>query len=389
VSAARERVAVVACPSYERAEVAAAVRRAVELLGGMGGFVPAGARAFLKANLLRPASRESRVLTDGEVVRATAELVLEVGGTVSVGDSPALGSVGRNMRAGGITSALEGLECEAVEASGSSPAGSDLFPALELSDSITGADVLIDLPKLKTHVQMAITAAVKNMFGAVVGKRKPLWHLRCSTDRGSFARMLVECCRISAPALTVCDGVVAMQGQGPNSGDPYPLGVIIAATHPVAADLAFMRLIGLPPPESPVHVAARALGYGPASLAEVELLGDALDGLAVTDFRRADISFVMFPGLLGRALRRVLVSWPRVVGLSCVRCGQCAEVCAAGAITVPAGDGADTSAPPARPATIDYAKCIRCFCCHEVCPERAITLERPLLARIFGWGDRG
>jgi len=380
VAGGRERVAVVGCRSYDRAEVSGAVGRAAGLLGGMARFVPRGARALLKANLLRPASRESLVLTDGEVVRATAQLVLAAGGSVAVGDSPALGTARRNMAAGGITAALSGLEYETVQPAESRPAGSEAFPALELAAEFTAADVLIDLPKLKTHVQMAITAAVKNLFGAVVGKRKPQWHLRCGTDRRAFAGMLVECCRLSAPALTVCDGVVAMQGQGPNSGEPYPLGVIIAATHPVAADLVFMRLIGFPPAESPVHAAAREMGYGPKSLDEVELLGDPVDELAVTDFRRADISFEMFPGLVGRTLRRLFVSWPRVEAASCVGCGQCAAVCAAGAITV--------GSPRDATAEIDYSKCIRCFCCHEICPEKAITLKHPLLARIAGWGRK-
>jgi len=377
----RPRIAAVRCRTYERAEVRAAVERAVGLLGGMGRFVKAGERALLKANLLRPAPRERRVLTDGEVLRAVAELVLASGGRAAVCDSPGLGSVEKNCRVAGISAALEGVPVESVELAAPRSAGSKLFPALEVSGELLDAPLVVNAPKLKTHVQMALTAAVKNMYGAVLGKRKAEWHLRAGTNRGAFARLIVECCRAVSPALTVADGVVAMQGEGPGSGEPFELGVIIAADHPVAADLAFMEIIGFDPRESPVHSAAVELGYGVSSLADCEVLGEPLENLKVRGFRRPETRFVMFPGFVGRALRRLLVSWPEVVESKCVRCGECAEVCAAAAITVEKGGR--------RPALIDHSKCIRCFCCHEICPERAIRVRTPMLARMFGWGARG
>ncbi len=376
-----EKVALVACRTYGRDEVRSAVRRAVDLVGGIDAFVTPGRNAIIKANLLRPSPRERRVVTDGEVIRAVAELALDAGARPVVADSPGLASVAKVVSAAGIAEALAGVDHDLLELAESRPAGSTAFPALEIAGELVDATAVINVPKLKSHMQMELTAAVKNLYGAVVGKRKPQWHLRCGTNRDAFAQLLVECCRIVAPRLSVADGVIAMEGQGPGSGDPFELGAIIASTHPVAADLAFMELIGFDPALSPVHCAARGMGYGPATLQECVVLGDPVDDLRVSGFRRANVDFQMFPGVMGRALRRMLVSWPRVVAAGCVRCGQCASVCAAGAIT--AG-----KAPEGHAARIDYSKCIRCFCCHEICPERAIDLKTPLLARLLGWKPR-
>ncbi|MFW5857897.1 MAG: DUF362 domain-containing protein, partial [Planctomycetota bacterium] len=244
---------------------------------------------------------------------------------------------------------------------------------LDFAREVLEADCVINLPKFKPHVLTRLTLAVKNCFGCIVGPRKFQWHYRAGHDHALFAKMLVDVCRRAAPALHLVDGVVGMEGQGPTSGSPRPLGWIFAGTDPFAVDAVGARLAGLAPAALPTLAAAGAEADPAPAWTDPEVLGEPVAACAVADLRRPregrSLRDVM-PGFLATLLRRFATAWPEPLPERCTGCAACARLCPAGAITMEAG----------RPV-IDTHRCIRCYCCHELCPEHALTLRQPLLAR--------
>jgi uncharacterized protein (DUF362 family)/ferredoxin len=376
VSAAR--VGIVRCSSYDRDEVRAAVARAVELLGGAGRFLPPAGNVLLKPNLLGPLSRRRRAATDPEIVRAVAEVFREAGaGNVRVGDSPAVGTAGLVMSRAGYGPVLpEWVERIAFSQGRRCPVPG--HADLELAAAALDAGCLVNIPKLKTHSYMGLTAAVKNLFGAVVGPRKAQWHLRAGENRRLFARLVARICYALRPPLSVLDAVVAMEGPGPSNGTPREVGLVLSADDPAALDAVVCALLGYRPEEVPVLAECAAAGLGATDLAEIEILGEPLEDVAVTGWKRAALvegsMGIFFRGPLARVAKRALTSRPEISEQTCRRCGKCVEICPPKAMTLDPATG--------RPPEIDRAGCIRCFCCQEVCPHGAVEVRPGWLLRL-------
>jgi uncharacterized protein (DUF362 family) len=258
-------VALVRCEDYDPARVESAVRRSVDLLGGMSAFVKPGDQVLLKPNLLAARAPEARVTTDPEIVRSVARLVVEAGGRPAIGDSPALEPFQRVARKTGMKKVADELGLELVDLIGPAPVplrDGAVFRNLELSSRVMQADVVINLPKLKTHAQMLFTLGVKNLFGAVVAQRKAEWHYMAGVDRDTFASLHLDIYQAIRPALTILDGVWGMEGHGPANGRPRRLNLMAAATDAVALDVSICRLLGAPLRSFPLYRAAKARGIG-------------------------------------------------------------------------------------------------------------------------------
>jgi len=174
------------------------------------------------------------------------------------------------------------------------------------------------------------------------------------------------------------DGITAMQGEGPASGTPVPMGVLLFSRDPVALDAVFCRLVRLDPAFVPTITEGAAKGLGVYADDEVEILGDRIEDLARPDFdvKREPADGASTLRALA-PLRNQLVCRPEIIEERCVKCGVCVGAC-----PVPGKaldfDGEDRNRPP----RYDYSRCIRCYCCHEMCPHRAIVVRLPLLGRI-------
>lgn len=373
-------VSVVHCSDYDRARVSDAVARAVELLGGLGSFVPAGAKVLVKPNLLLPKPREKRLVTDPEVVRAVVELALEAGASeVVVGDSPGVGTATAVARACGLTRVLADTGARVVDLGEPVVVKGEAFPRLEIAKAAMEADVVINVAKGKTHAHTGLTLCTKNLFGCVPGMRKSQWHLRAARDKkpGMFARLIVDIAGCVKPALNLLDAVVCMEGNGPSSGTPRQVGAVLAGANQAAVDVAAGHAFGFRPEESPVQIAAHEMGAGPHDHRGLELVGDSLQAVVVPDMTRAVGGNVRcplpLPGFIVDALRRHATPRPVFHAAQCRRCGKCVEVCPADAVELI--EGKDLSP--------DYGVCIRCFCCQEYCPHEAITVGQSLLARLL------
>jgi uncharacterized protein (DUF362 family)/Pyruvate/2-oxoacid:ferredoxin oxidoreductase delta subunit len=334
-----------------------------------GDLIKKNDRVLIKPNLLSPASPHQAVLTHPLIVKAVVEYVLQKGALPQVSDSPAIGSFEKILKDSGISDSLEGLDvtCRAFENSMKVDVG-EPFNSIDIAEDAINADVMINLPKLKTHSQMLLTLGVKNLFGCIVGHRKPEWHMRTGVNRDMFAKLLVLVYQRIKPSFTILDGILAMEGEGPgNSGIPREIGLLIGSRDAFAVESIVCRIIGLDPDSLPTLKVARELG-----LVEEHI---EIDGHLpwIRDFKLPDISPLVFgPKILHGFIRKYLLQRPVSNDRICRICGECWNICPARAISL-----------HEKELLFDYNLCIRCFCCIEICPYGALHKEESFPGRVI------
>ena len=378
------RVSLVRCDDYRQELVYRKMKKAVDLVGGMRAYVSPGERVLLKPNLLSPKAPETAALTHPAVLESAIRLVKEAGAVPLVGDSPAYSALLSCLKKGGILPVLEKHDVEILPFETSTemrnPEGA--FKVFEVAADILNVDKIINLPKLKTHGQMVMTLAVKNMFGVVVGGRKSQWHLRVGDKPRQFGRMIVDLHYLVKPVLSIIDAVTAMEGNGPGSGDPVDLGLLIAGADASAVDTVVCRIVGLDPSLLYTLTEAKRAGMGVTAYSDIQVLGENIEDVSVEGFKFPPTMPLTagVPGFLTRVARRILTPRPIIDHELCIMCGRCEEICAARAISreeagnTPAVTRSGKKRPPGK-MSMDYHRCIRCFCCQEICPEGAITIK--------------
>ena len=370
-------VAAVKCPHYNEEEVFRGVAEAVSLLGGMESFVRPGQKVLLKPNLLAAKSPDRAVTTHPLIVKSVGKLVKDCGGIVSIGDSPALGAWKHIASKTGMEEAAKYLGASLVrfqDSVGVEREERHRFKKLEIAREAVESDVVINLPKLKTHCQMYLTLGVKNIFGCLVGKRKPAWHMEAGSDYMSFAHRVVELYEAVSPALTLVDGVVGMEGYGPGSGDPRALGMIVAGRDAVAVDRVILEIVGGKEELFYVLRAARELGVGVSNLKNIRIVGESIADLRVKDFRFPPLQGVEFgPAFLRPYIKNYVTTRPYEDRSRCTLCGECIAVCPPKIIEKDGEKG----------LRFRYDDCIRCYCCLEVCPEGAMKMREGLALRVL------
>ncbi len=372
---APNRVALQQLTSYQPEAVAEKLNLLLEPLGGMQSFVKPGQKVLIKPNLLAGKPPEKAVTTHPELVRAVIKLAQAAGGEVSLGDSPGIGSPESVARKAGILEVVEetGIAFAPFNESVKIRPRGGTFHELEVAQDVLDADVIINLPKLKTHQMMGMTCAVKNMFGAVVGLRKPRLHLQAGTDKAFFALMLLELCEQLQPTLTIVDAVVGMEGEGPGSGDPVAIGALLAGSHPQAVDTVAAEILGLSARQVWTQAKAIDTERPYCKLNQLELAGTPLAELKVKNFRPAKATDVNFglKGALKKHLKHALTARPVVEPDICKLCNDCVTHCPPEAMQI-----------RDKQLQIDYERCIRCFCCQELCPHGALATRQGMLLRL-------
>ena len=368
------KVSIINCGQYDETLVRQAVTRAVDSLGGWSAFVQPGDLVLLKPNMIGPRSPEQAATTHPVVVKAIVQILQELGCTVWIGDS-AGGAIGglaptaQAFTACGYTqvAAETGALLKNFDAAGTFPVTSKVITfrkGYHLAAPPFEADVVINLPKLKTHSAALYTGALKNLFGLVPGLFKAEFHRQAPTNE-EFAKVIADINLNTPVQLTIMDAIVGMEGAGPTAGTPREVGLVLASTDRVALDVIAARLIGLDPQAVPIINIAGQQGLGELAAEKITIVGDyqeqpRLDGYRLPPGRNYNPRLAKF---FLNVVVRMLKRRPEVDQASCRRCNICVENCPVQAID-----------PETR--KIDYGTCIECLCCHELCPHSSVALVR-------------
>jgi len=381
------QVAIVKCRDYQQPAVDRAVRESIDLLGGMGQFVQPGQKVLLKVNLLSATTPERGIVTHPAVVEAMVRLVQEAGGNPLIADSPGAsvpyteGGLKRTYKASGLmevaqrTGAVLNWDTSYEEVA--HPEGF-LVKRLEVIKPVLEADVVISMPKLKTHVLTTFTGATKILFGVVPGIAKAVLHARMRNVT-HFALMLLDVTTLVKPALVLMDAIVGMEGDGPSAGHLRDVGVILASRDSVALDAVATSIVGFDPLKVPTLREAATRGLWTGKVDDIEMLGASTAEVLVPDFQppstrsREDVTLYspFITNYFGPLITNHFTLRPVPQRGRCIACGDCVVGCPQQVITI-----VDSL------AVIDYGGCIRCYCCHELCTEGAIDLERSWLGSL-------
>ncbi len=381
---------VVRCLDYEQAD-----QKIDDLLGMLGGieqFAAAGEKLALKVNLLTPAKPEQAITTHPAVVAAVGKRVKATGATPVIVDSPGGGhkhtekELDNLYRTCGMYQAAEDAGIEASldtrHTTESFPEGK-LIKRFEVIAPVREADGVINLCKMKTHVFMHMTGAVKNNFGVIPGMAKPGYHAKLA-DTEHFAGMLLDLAAYVKPRLSIMDAVIGLEGDGPGTGGtPRQIGLLLAAVNPLALDVVASEIMGIPRNQNPVLLEAEKRGLGPTRIEDVQLMGADINELRISDYQKPATIYTgtglgamnWWQKMLMPLFKTGMSVAPSVIKDKCIACGICRKSCPKDVITIEQNGR--------KYAKIHPEDCIRCYCCHELCPEDAIELKQSLMYRII------
>ena len=345
------------------------VRQAVDRAFSLFPLRLRGKRVLIKPNVLRATKPEEGVTTHPAVLRAVVEAVEAMGpASIIVGDNPGLTCYGANeesFRQSGLMDAAKGYYLNIGNHSQTVNFNSAFASTVSLSRAVLEADIIISLPKFKTHGLTVLTGAIKNSYGFLPGAQKARLHaVTGSPER--FQEMLVDLFRLRVPEMFIVDAVVGMEGNGPASTDLRDIGLILASDNGVAMDAVIATMMGCEPGRLPFLRWAKERGLGHYDLNTIGVIGEL----------RTLPGFKLPPGGGGAAqnndglqavIQRRIAMRPRVDPGVCTGCGTCVDQCPMSALLM--ND---------RLPAVDIERCIACFCCQEVCPEKAVALTESI-----------
>ncbi|MBU2488149.1 MAG: DUF362 domain-containing protein [Proteobacteria bacterium] len=373
------KVALLHCAGYENDLLKNRIRAALSLIGfDLSLF--SGLRVGLKPNLLMPFSPDRAVITHPEFFRAAAQVVLEAGGMPVLMECPNFFSLDSTIRRVGYDEIVNSLGIPVANMEPVRPLHYDqalLYKSIEVAAALFDVDILVNLPKFKTHAFTYVSGSVKHLFGVIPGLRKSRMHMRLPsvTEFSDFLLDLYGAVnqRFSEPRrlLHIMDAVLAMEGEGPGpSGSARRMDAVLASEDGLALDWTAVSVAGLSPDKVLTLTRGFTRPFGVSSPDEIEVVGDRIEDLKMKDFAppsREIYGGVGWP-ITSKTFKNWFVERPEPDLDKCVLCYQCQRTCPAGAISRASEGG--------RAPRFDYKKCIRCFCCMEICPEAALSAKK-------------
>ena len=372
-------VSAVRAYNYYLAELVPALTKSLELIGGLNSIIKPGNKVFVKINHLSPPSPPERgIVTHPVFVEAVIVLLKKSGAEITVGDD----IEDEGDEDGFIISGYremcdrQGVKLVNLRETGfvEKPCNGKILKNLYIAKEVIEADVIINLPKLKTHSLTTFTGGIKNLFGVIpVGLRRRYHadYLRLE----DFSQMFVDIYTMVKPQVTIMDSVIAMEGEGPGSGKLRKLGLILASKDVVALDAVAGGIIGLKPEDVLTTHDAGERGLGISDLKNIEVVGENYDSLVVPDFKLpttvSHAAMKMAPHGMVKYILAQISPKPRVKKKNCTACRECVKACPTAAATM-----------VGETVAINDQLCIRCMCCHEVCRFYAIYPYRSFLGKM-------
>ena len=387
------KVAVIRCERYNKQELVQKIEDCIGLIGGFKKYIHLGQKILLKPNLLSASRPELAVTTHPVFLESIIDLIkknAEADAEITIADSPGAATphTVENLRKVYEVCGIKYLtKIKGVKLSMETKFSTISFKKgkvlkhLEIIKPAVDADVIINLPKFKTHSLVRISGAVKNMYGIVHGRTKTLLHTKF-LEIDKFSDMLIDVYMYKPPVLNLMDGIIGLEGEGPGaSGKPRNVGMIFASTNGIAMDNIISKIMGFKSEDVPLIKCARSRALEGSDINKIEILGANMDELIIKDFklpgntpvdritRNRFVKNYMLP-----FVRNNLYSSPYENREKCTLCKICINTCPENAISL-----------KGQNLIFDYKKCIRCYCCSEMCPHGAIDLKYSFLGNlIFG-----
>lgn len=382
-----EKVALLKCTDYDVDSVEKKLREGFELLGGnsfLRNLIPENSKVLLKPNLLTIIEKGSPVITHYAMFEAVVRIVKEYSNNITFGDSPGSGDTRKTAEKSGLMEVADrhGVKFadfnEEVHVELDNPL---MYKFWNVAKAAYEADVVITLPKLKTHAMMYYTGAVKNQFGCIPGSQKAEWHTKLP-DAVNFGKMLLDLNAVVKTSFAIIDGIVAMEGNGPRNGTPKKMDTIIMGKCLTAVDSTAVRLIGYDNVLAvPFLKVAHDTKWGAVMPEEIEVLGEKVENMKCKDFklsRNAKVINFLTPSL-NNLVASLTAPNPVLVEEKCIGCKKCDEVCPESSKVISFVKHNNKVIPK-----WNYSNCIRCFCCQELCPRGAIVTKNKPISRLLG-----
>ncbi len=367
------KVSIIRCKEYDPKEVFNSVHNALELIGGIKRFVQTGQKVLLKPNMLSAKNPKKGITTHPLILEAMIKEVRSAGGEVWIGDSPS-GAIKGVKRCWINTGFLDVSERMGVKLINFETSGTETRmingEEYHFTETVFKADVVINLPKFKTHGFTLYTGCIKNMFGTLPGLQKAFLHKRYPHPE-SFSKRLVDIYELVLPSLHVLDGILGMEGEGPATGEKRKTGLILASSDGVALDTVASHLMGFGKDEIDTIRMAGERNLGVNNIEKIEILGSKIEDVKFDDFKLPSNRLIkLIPEFLMKLIGKLIWVKPTANKQVCTSCGQCEKSCPVNAIQM-----------VDKYPVIDYYVCINCLCCNETCPEGAIEQRLSWLAR--------
>lgn len=374
-------VSVVKCQDYDYEKVIKSVSDCLNNIEGLN-KIEKGSKVLVKTNLLKRNKPEDAVTTHPFVVEGVVRYLQSKGCSVIVGDSPGGPFNERILKsiydAAGILGVAERTGCELNYDTSTKDIFNEnakVLKNMKIVKAFDEVDYVISCAKLKTHVMMKYTGAVKNLFGVIPGVIKAEYHFKMN-EENHFANVLIDICDYVKPVFSIIDGIDCMEGDGPSSGDVRRVGIIMAAQNPYLLDYVATTIVGID--SYIVPTIEQSLERGLFNPKDYEVSGVDLDTLDIEPFKMPHSTGVNFvEGRVPKFVENFIMSSLRPIPVinydECISCAICADNCPPKIISM------DSKKP-----VINTKKCIRCFCCHELCPKKAIVVKKhPIYKALF------
>lgn len=379
------KVALIKCEEYELNLVKNKITEGLAFFGGLKAFINENDRVFIKLNCVGPFEAEKAITTHPVFTKAVIQLVKEITPNIVIGDNPATKDLIFTLKKNGLYDVIieENLEIiNGREFTTITNSKCNIYDEFQVSKAMVDVDVMINLPKLKTHSLAYMTGAQKNLFGFIFGLNKAGWHVKASNPL-EFGEAINDLYGAILDAykdkkiINIMDGITGLEGEGPSSGGiPKQANAILISPDAISLDRVAVELVHLDNAKLFINNIAGKRGYGESNLGAIEILGNK-----ISDFE--NVHFIPPKDSLGnlglkvlriKMFRKLLLEHPVIKNSDCIKCGECAKICPPHAITM----------KPGQFPKIDKSHCIRCWCCCEVCPQNAIIKsKRPIVGRII------
>ncbi|MFB0565409.1 MAG: DUF362 domain-containing protein [Candidatus Aminicenantaceae bacterium] len=374
----KTKVSIVKLEDYKSEKIYRAINQSIDLIGKLENILKPKSNVFVKINHLSPSSPpEKGIVTHPAFTREVLRLLRDLDCKVTVGDDIQSNSSDGFLISGYRQVCKEmGIPLINLKEKGFQEVSCNgkVLAKAYISPLCLEADYIVNLPKLKTHSFTVFTGAVKNMFGIIPYGLRLRYH-RLYIKNNIFSQMLLDIFSCAPPHLTIMDGVIAMEGEGPSAGKLKKVGVIITGQDAVAVDAVATKIVGYNPMDIYTTYYADERGLGVGLIENIETVGEKLHNALVRDFKHSTIAIGLLqkklPSFLHAYFQDQLTLIPEVIKDKCTACLECINICPVGAAKL--SDGI---------ARIEKKICIHCMCCHEVCRDGAVKLKQRPMGKI-------